>query len=702
MERKTSTEARSPAQVQEVETGELRQSLPSTTEGDLFHYDNLHLENDYIRLLTILPECTRPDESICCTLETYALAESPRYHALSYVWGTTDQGQTIICSGKELRVTPSLHATLLALRGYPMQEETLEDGTTTEGVAPLWIDQICINQDDKSERAHQVKIMKAIYERASLVLISPGEEFNKSVGTLVCNLVSTIYNIDEDKDRWEGLVAYHFFPKDQLLRLLGAPLRADETWSALNITMKLPYFERVWVVQEVLVARKAVIYFPGGALSWNMFLDTYSWLLRFHFHFPDLSPTNPQDGIHLPQILQVYLEAKNPSKAWRLYDLVRETSMLKSTDARDKIFALAGIADDGEGVNINYTKPSREVFEEFTRRTISVEESLMILSNAQQPNVEDRGPPSWVPKWDKKPLLPSLLDRGFDASLGRKPSIRLYQDQGVLNVSGVVLGIVNTTAYPVKPECSWANSIHDLYSCLVEIGFITEMSSEATIARLMREMAWCLVLGKYFEEKRDFHDQSEDILLDELGAYVFNIFLFKAYHDEDEEKLKKLLHLTRLTLGAHHAYPEPTWLEYPYTRHTEIDSWLREMIRILDPELAKDTEKMNTFVWYVVTVFTREPYTCRRFQHRSEVYGAAGYTMRTLFGMNQGSMGAGPPQLAKGDIICVLYGGPTPYALRPTSIPGEYTYLGDCYVHGMMHGEAVGSSKARETWFSLV
>lgn len=87
--------------------------------------------------------------------------------------------------------------------------------------------------------------MKNIYQRASLVLIILGEKFNNSVGTFVCNLVCTICRLPEC---WAELFAYHHFPEDQMLYLLNVPPRADKSWSTLKITMKLLYFERVWVI----------------------------------------------------------------------------------------------------------------------------------------------------------------------------------------------------------------------------------------------------------------------------------------------------------------------------------------------------------------------------------------------------------------------------------------------------------------------
>lgn len=114
----------------------------------------------------------------------------------------------------------------------------------------------------------------------------------------------------------------------------------------------------------------------------------------------------------------MYWEAKFTPKIYG--GCLRETTMFESADARDKIFALAGIAQDGGRVEIIYIKLPMEVFERFARHTINEEESLIILSDAQQADTEDRGTPSWIPRWNKEPLLPSLLDRGFDAALVTK------------------------------------------------------------------------------------------------------------------------------------------------------------------------------------------------------------------------------------------------------------------------------------------
>ena len=62
---------------------------------------------------------------------------------------------------------------------------------------------------------------------------------------------------------------------------------------------------------------------------------------------------------------------------------------------------------------------------------------------------------------------------------------------------------------------------------------------------------------------------------------------------------------------------------------------------------------------------------------------------RKILVSKQGYVGLSAPSVQPGDQICVLFGGSTPYIVRPTSISGEYHFLGECYVHGLMNGEEI-------------
>jgi hypothetical protein len=51
-------------------------------------------------------------------------------------------------------------------------------------------------------------------------------------------------------------------------------------------------------------------------------------------------------------------------------------------------------------------------------------------------------------------------------------------------------------------------------------------------------------------------------------------------------------------------------------------------------------------------------------------------------------LGTGPEGLCVGDVVCVLFGGDVPFILRP-SPQGNYQLIGECYVSGVMRGEAL-------------
>ena len=61
-------------------------------------------------------------------------------------------------------------------------------------------------------------------------------------------------------------------------------------------------------------------------------------------------------------------------------------------------------------------------------------------------------------------------------------------------------------------------------------------------------------------------------------------------------------------------------------------------------------------------------------------------------------LGLGPAQLAVGDKVCIIYGCSVPVILRP--VKTYFKFIGECFVHGMMEGEAIkGLNQVTETNF---
>jgi len=123
-----------------------------------------------IRLLRLMPSA---DDSTAVhgQLVHYPLLSSCRtshpFEALSYTWGSLSQDHYVCLGDKKLSVTANLHSALLRLRD-PVLERV------------MWIDAVCINQQDTTERSDQVRIMAVIYSRASRVVVWLGESENDS------------------------------------------------------------------------------------------------------------------------------------------------------------------------------------------------------------------------------------------------------------------------------------------------------------------------------------------------------------------------------------------------------------------------------------------------------------------------------------------------------------------------------------------
>jgi hypothetical protein len=129
-------------------------------------YKPLDFLNFEIRFLTLL----RPDEAdegiVACTLDHAFLHDQPEYDALSYCWGDATITAPVKVNGCIVKVTTNLEAGLRQLRH--------------KGVKAVWVDALCINQQDPIERGLQVMRMGLIYSKAYQVIVWLGIEADNS------------------------------------------------------------------------------------------------------------------------------------------------------------------------------------------------------------------------------------------------------------------------------------------------------------------------------------------------------------------------------------------------------------------------------------------------------------------------------------------------------------------------------------------
>ncbi|KAK0750671.1 heterokaryon incompatibility, partial [Schizothecium vesticola] len=158
------------------------------------------------------------------------------YDALSYCWGDPIKRRRIVIDGTLVSVTQNLYSALARVR----------DEVATP--VCLWADAVCINQGDASEKAHQIPLMREIYTDAEQVWIwlgesTPGDE--DEGGWEFANFLEKTSHTDRTPPEQKYVWA---FPS------VDVPPPTDERWASFFAIFSRPWFSRLWIVQEVVLA----------------------------------------------------------------------------------------------------------------------------------------------------------------------------------------------------------------------------------------------------------------------------------------------------------------------------------------------------------------------------------------------------------------------------------------------------------------
>jgi hypothetical protein len=397
-----------------------------------------------IRLLRILPG--RPPEILRCKLEVNDLSIAPPFEALSYVWGNPEPAKIVICNTHPKKVTPNLGAALNRLR----------DGDTDRLV---WIDALCVNQDDLVERSEQVKLMKDIYSQAWRVVVWLGEddEDNAEAAIRVIKKAAEYCYSDSgaslDGSNLDSILrTFHpdfelpWSEKKQERNFPGAIYNttSSKDWAAISRFYSNTWFTRIWIVQEVAFA-PAVMYIGTQEVSWTSVAAAAKWLLaKGYTHVV-------KDASRYRQAwLIYYLRLMHPTLPFqRILGFVKSNA----TDPRDKVFALLGFLDKNSSPNLqpDYTKSVVEVYIDAVRHIAQQNAPGAGLGNlwaafGEQPSESDEGFPSWVYRWDisvsEGDLFTQARTNIWSAGGSTTQESAEITDPRILSLKGMKIGLV--------------------------------------------------------------------------------------------------------------------------------------------------------------------------------------------------------------------------------------------------------------------
>ncbi|PMD34559.1 HET-domain-containing protein [Hyaloscypha variabilis F] len=390
---------------------------------NVYHYSPLNYEAQEIRILRLLPGTLSADIRVC--LETTRLAQDfvPDFEALSYAWGSTEDpveisiGESGTCT---LAVTRNLAEALPFLR--------YENKTRA-----LWVDAICVNQQDTAERSSQVRRMADIYSKAARVLIWLGpSSFDSSVALDCLKLVSSKITVNWINATMSPLSNERHWadPKIQL------PFDAEEFLAICNL-LNRDWFGRLWIWQEARLAKNATILCGTESIPWAAVRSVVFCLGRKlqPYHFFDNMLSNRRD---------LLIRLCDTRGSVPFLNLIDDTKYSLCSDNRDRIFALLSMLDKSEeSLHIvpDYTKTPLEVYQEIVVRHIKHWRKLNLVTSVERQE-HMVGEVSWVPNWsvlrNTTPIVNGLAS-------GSSMSWVAFKDDRILQVAGIAIATIRVT-----------------------------------------------------------------------------------------------------------------------------------------------------------------------------------------------------------------------------------------------------------------
>jgi hypothetical protein len=595
-----------------------------------YNYDPL--DQTQIRLVKIQAE---KGWKVKCEIFPVSLEHTPTsYIAISYAWGDVDQKSEIILEREvtddagRTTIERTPHRVTASLRGA--LEAVREKGRDVW----VWVDALCINQDDVAERTRQVQLMTDIYSKAESVAIWLGPEENDS--EIALELLKDLDSSEAARARLRGLI--HSGSGGAELRSIVALFERD-------------YWDRLWVVQEVFNARRKSVHCGSAKMPWQafniasqMFFENKA-LLDQHFagkesrtkrinvalsNFTSSQILVYQGPSSLPDV-ETLMTLENP-----LLEIMRACRRKLTAKPQDKVFGILGVLPEETRIEfiVDYSLSVKEVYISVVDFVLSTSGRLDIIRESIHfpMHTGSAGLPTWCPDWshipDTKSLGRSPDYPKFRASRDSDAIYKAADEHRKLEISAINIGTIRQRG--------------------IAVGTLTTLADH-----LMAFLHW------------------RAILLDVLEVDV------NDYYDPVHMAFCRTLCLDQIPQGwsTSETYTEKSWVRACF--HV-FSSLLAERL----PALSID-EGLQMHILEDHTVGMTER---RQFLHKHFACNMMG---RCFLLTEDGHMGLGSGFMAVDDVVVVPLGCDTPIILRKEGRKNEYRYVGDAYVDGFMMGEAV-------------
>ena len=561
------------------------------------------------------------------------------YEAVSYVWGSDLKCHLLEITGSEgaIPITASLYSVLKQLRS-PLVPRT------------LWVDALCINQDDNIEKSAQVRLMYDIYSQATKVVAYLGDEAEDS------HLVPPLL---------ERLADRILFDQGQAGSLARSRLKSEDLQPVAAL-MRRPWFRRAWIIQEFLAAQD-ILMVCG---SWEVHWRTLYQAVDNTYSFDGLSLSSPSlndwdksksrltsKSCIVFSTLEMGRDRKDPngsnsrvySSLLDLFDLFQDK---EATRKRDHLFALLSLASDVDdsAFDPDYVEPLEAIVRRYADAFIRQNKCFHLLASAGLSSQPTRFP-SWIPDWTTQRdcrWSEGLADNMATYKAAASTDLAALFDKAddVLVIKGIFFDQI---AQLLRP---WSEG------------------AESSVLSDERQASYLRQCDELSRSRRCYP----------TGENPFDVLwqTLIAGRDQDGQELNDST--SRIMKLSYLAFRKECKVPTDYARDDTSDSSFVQEHISTDSENREELSTQDADSYTFDSVFF--PLT-----HQ--------YTVCLT---ERGYLGLAPKNAKIKDWACVVYGCPVPFVIRRSEgrEGALYQLIGKSYVHGIMNGEALLGESFKE------
>lgn len=465
-------------------------------------YQRLDATHSTIRLLKILPTDDEDGAPIQCTLQEMDLDGDLTYIALSYTWGSAALLRSIWIDGSETMVTENLESALRHLRPAHI-------GTN------IWIDALCINQADISEKEAQVGRMDRIYTRAKMCIAWLGPSCGGS--TMAIRALRTT---GEAAIR-HGILQASFLARSsdtnefsrvrQNLITMADEIRWTYPFKAVRTFCKRPYWSRLWVLQEFTLPKTLIIQSGTDIIHSDVFAAGIQFLpvLQQRLiatltdddmtlpmnHVDDFELETDDQGKVLSRMLHllkcsptlhpfVLVGSRRRHQTWatnapltaaplnRLFSFLQDVCVtyepgdprFDASEPRDIVYGLLGVVGNTTftdlGFMVDYTITCEELFARCARAMLERALIRLLSFAGMKDNIHM---PTWAPDWRRNPILPRIEDEMFRPYGNLAIEAPIFSEPTTMSLRCVLFDTILSVTEPISiSDSSNAGNIEDI------------------------------------------------------------------------------------------------------------------------------------------------------------------------------------------------------------------------------------------------